>query len=143
MKRIGKLLLVSIILVISNVAFAAKDTQINITFVDMTDRSGNATTIDAMSGTLQLGPVIERNGGQALMSISVEDGDGFQVPALMYAFGVTQYCNQGDGNMALNPALYTGDKVTVTFAGVDSYGNLQCTCSGSACDVSISRAKKA
>jgi hypothetical protein len=115
----------------------------HITFINNTTHTGN-TFITSYDDSIYLsGPIIERNGGTAEMTATVGDTT-LSIPGLALLDGMFLYCINGNGNVLLNPSLYKGDMITITFTslGQGFFGVLQCTCSGSACDISMSPAKK-
>lgn len=85
-----------------------------------------------------LGPTIERNGGT--VDVTDQADSAMQSAALIYSNGDGQFCLAPGGNLALNPSLYTGDLITITMTQ-DAQGKLNCSCTGSACDVSVAGKK--
>lgn len=140
MKRISKVLLVLTSCLISNLVFAAKDTTMNITVINMTPNTGNIFYSD-LNGDMTKGAIVERNGGS--VQIKQTFNDYLQLTGLQLVTNWGFYCSQnGEGNVVLNPTLYKGDNITITFTGFNSDGWLECTCSGSACDLSMTKIKK-
>lgn len=136
MKWFVKVLVIFSAVCFTSLAFAAKDPTMNIQFINNTTDTGNADLLSFNSNVN--GPIVERNGGSAnfsalvpnqlfLLSLTLKTGWGF-------------FCLQNNHNVILNPQNYTGDTIVVTFAGINSQG-MQCTCTGSACDVGASAKK--
>jgi hypothetical protein len=140
MKKTIQFLLILTTSIFTSVTFAAKDTTMNILVINNTFSTGNAIIGNAQS-KLMIGPLLARNGGSGEMSPTVND-ESLELIGIQYLNGITPICAQNDGLLALNPSIYKGDLITVTFTGTDANGNLQCTCSGSACDFSAAQPKK-
>lgn len=140
MKNFNKLLLVIIALMISSVAFAVKDKTMNITFINQTFSAGSPVLTDFASIMLT-GPKMAK-GGSAQMSPAFPD-DTLLAAGIMYPIGQGYACTQDEGRgvLALNPDIYKGDNIIIILT-TDSEGKLACTCSGSACDVSLSHVRK-
>jgi hypothetical protein len=142
MKVKSKIMIAVATIFLSNLAFAAKDTpSIKLAFVNNMKYSGSAFMENSTTGDDVTGPVVERNGGTGTYSYDTTDGQQWALVGLMFAGGMGAYCIQDDGNLALNIGNYKGDTITITYTGfVD--GEMQCTCTGSACDVSTTTHKK-
>ncbi len=133
-----KLIFTFCALVISNLAFAGSVT-FDLTIVNNTLRTWNAM---ANFDFGNLGPMVERNGGSASWMLSVDDRvlAGFDLYYSVSSMAVSCLSSDGSGAFALNPAIYQGDKITITVdPGTDHW--LVCSCSGSACDVGFSPIK--
>lgn len=120
--------------------FASADQQImnlKMSFVDKLPRSGNVFT--EMGGRTKHGPVIERNGGTVSWSHLARNSNS-QLMGIEFASGWGFYCLGDTGNVVLNMAKYTGDVITVSLDNIGDDG-LNCSCTGSACDVSASKQK--
>lgn len=89
-----------------------------------------------INGNLDLGSIIERNGGQAKMSPSV--GAAPIYPGFVWVSGTFVACQQDQqGYLSLDPAKYTGDTIAITMQ-LNQKENLECTCIGSACTYGMS-----
>jgi hypothetical protein len=141
MKRINKALLSLISITISNLAFAASASTMNINFVNKTADTGNTALMIFDGHTTQdiIGPIIERNGGTAEMSQPV--GTLLISPGFLSG-SFPLYCEEASqGYLYLNPATYQGDTITVTVNSISNTGALDCSCTGSACDFTFSKTK--
>lgn len=137
MKKTCKLFLALAATLISFNTFAdpAPTTAISLKFINNTPRSGNIMYGDFINFQQILGATIERNGGT--LEVTDQADSSMQGAALIYSSGDGKFCQTtGGGNIAVNPALYTGDLITITMTQ-DAQGNLNCSCTGSACDVSV------
>lgn len=142
MKVKSKIMIAVATIFLSNLAFAAKDApSIKLAFVNNLTRSGSAFMENSDTSDDTTGPVVERNGGTGTFSYDTTDGQQWALVGLMFAGGMGAYCLQDDGNLALNIGAYKGDTITITYTGY-SHGGMQCTCTGSACDVSKTGPKK-
>lgn len=128
MKNLTKLVFV-VALMSSSLGFAAKDTTMQINFVDNTAVTGYPAV--ESNQQIILGSIIERNGGQSLMSPSVSQAPIY--PGFARATGNYEPCQQDQqGYLSLDPTHYTGDLITITMQYGQNY-LLECTCTGSAC----------
>jgi hypothetical protein len=131
-------LVISIIIsIISNLAFAGSVT-FDLTIINNTSRTWNAMTNFAVDN---IGPIVEKNGGSANWLLSVDDRQltGFDLYYSASSMAVSCLSTNGAGAFALNPAIYQGDKITITVTPGDN--RPVCSCSGSACDVGFSAIK--
>lgn len=140
MKKTSKLFFALAATVLSVNAFAAKATvPMTLSYVDNTTRSGDVFYGDLVNYNITVGPTIEKNGGT--VQVAAQTDGSLQAVGMFYADGSGYICQTTGGDLALNPALYTGDVITINMA-LDAEGNLDCACTGSACDVSASHIKK-
>lgn len=136
MKRISKLLVIVTALLLSQITFAAKDNvTVNFNLINMTFSAGDGFIYDD-NFQYTLSPLIAKNGGTLQWAPSLSDslfGLGMSYPN-----GVQNACYQGSEAMVINPEIYKGDVITITYKQ-DSSGNLVCSCTGSACDISVKK----
>lgn len=136
MRNTTKVILALAAIFVSTLAFSAKDPVIDISIVNNTDRTGKIFVDDSAQ---TMGPLVERKGGSVKWSYKSPDGD-WTLFGLALASGMGFYCLGENGNLVLIPQNYKGDTITITLNNFKD--GLQCTCTGSACDVSRSIAKK-
>lgn len=80
------------------------------------------------------GPILNRNGGTANFSYKATK-DILAPVELLGATKAALYCHTSDGHsLALNPNIYTGDTINITFVSISQNFTLSCTCTGSSCD---------
>lgn len=137
MKKIFAFLTALFALSVSCVSFASQNPTMNIQFINMINYTGNALLVDTNNQIS--GPILEKNGGTATMSTPLPTQ--LQLPGLGLMSGLGYFCVEGNNNLVLNPLNYKGDLIVVTLSHIDSNGWLECTCTGSACDVGATRKK--
>lgn len=136
MKKFSKLFLMTAGLFFACNVFAAKDNvTMNINFINMTFAGGNAFVFDDNYNVTE-GPSMQRNGGSVQWSPSL--ADSLYGMGIAYPNGMMETCAQGYESIVVNPEIYKGDLITVVMSTNNSTGNLNCTCTGSACDISLS-----
>lgn len=137
MKHISKLFLTIALLFFGNSVFAAKGNMtVNINFVNNTFSSAYPLLYDANDNVILGSTLMQKNGGSVEWSPELADGlYGF---GLEYPNGNASGCFQGSEAMVLNPEIYQGDLINIVMS-TDPSGNFVCTCTGSACDISVAR----
>ncbi len=133
MKNKMKLFCMLVSLILFTSAFAKSTSSLNLNFVNQSPRTGYAF----LGRNLDRGPVVRRNGGVAHWQYDVTGNNKLILVGLVYASERGVFCAGNEGNLVLNTEQYKGDVITITFTKTDSDGGLDCTCTGSACDVSV------
>lgn len=134
MKIIFKSFVIFISLLFTQFVFA-NNVRINVELINLTPHTGYATYLD-YNKKIIYGPIVEKNGGQVFWSSTINSNVLQAVGVLIP--GMNQNSNWGCMNqnqpfLLLNPNLYTGDTIIITYTQWTDFGP-SCTCSGSACD---------
>ncbi len=128
----NKLSIVVAGLLLSQAAFATAITPLKLQFVNHTTQNGRAFVY--VTEKITKGQEVKKNSELLTPMTYYTNQDSAMVGLWIGRLG--QMCIYQKHNVQFNMKAYKGDTITITYKALLPQGGVECTCTGSACDLS-------